>query len=154
MKKSKMSRLLDDPVALGEELVHKLRQSCEECREATDWPTSCAEHAPLIRAHVDASYLPWLRSELARTTERIEDINRAIEYQNRIEKGLELIQAGKVDAVKGAEQIGVLEEAKAEDDRSLDTESLLIRLHEYERNQVYWQRQLSRATTQKALPQL
>lgn len=106
----------------------------------------CEEHAVVGRVAAEPEYLEWLKREVARLEERVDDITSAIILQDRIEDGLKKIKAGEVDAAKGAAFIGTLEEAKAEEDRGLDNESLLFRLQESELSMIYWQRQLSRTT--------
>jgi hypothetical protein len=99
-----------------------------------------------VRTYFDPDYLTWLRAEIARLEMRAGQVEGALELQARIDTGLDKMLAGTVDTEKGAAQIAKLEAAKAEDDRSLDTESLLIRLYDYDTTLVYWQQQLSYAT--------
>jgi hypothetical protein len=141
-----MSALLDAPDMSGNHLIEYYRSHCPLCKGAVRWELLCEEHAPLVRTYFDPEYLPWLRAEIARLESRAGQVEGALELQARIDTGLEKMLAGTVDATKGAAQIAKLEAAKAEDDRSLDTELLLIRLHDYDTNLVYWQQQLSYAT--------
>lgn len=141
-----MSALLAAPETSGKPLVEHFAKTCVACAGAVNWTLLCEDHAPLVRAYYDQGYLPWLRHTIEHLKTRIDDVESALELQDRIETGLEMIAKGKVDSAKGAAQIGKLEEAKAEDDRSLDTESLLNRLRDLENDLVYWQHQLSRAT--------